>query len=137
MPNAADVPSPPSSPCNKSSKAQGGHTSWKNLAQEERSQDRFEGSSIESVEERSDGSEKTSYGGGVETDGKKGKTGAVRCDLCGDDELSLCSTMVEAPTWEESVTSRVEQVTYIYMCMYIYTCICYENDVRLTKRMSG
>lgn len=41
-------------------------------------------------------------------DGAKEEAGkepeATRCDFCGDDELSLCSTMVEGTTWEEELT---------------------------------
>lgn len=33
---------------------------------------------------------------------------AARCAFCGDTELSLCSTFVEGPTWEESVGQQLE-----------------------------
>lgn len=33
---------------------------------------------------------------------------APRCAFCGDTELALCSTLVEGPTWEESVGQQLE-----------------------------
>ncbi|CAN0527865.1 unnamed protein product, partial [Ectocarpus sp. 8 AP-2014] len=33
---------------------------------------------------------------------------AARCAFCGDLELSLCSTLVEGPTWEEALDHQLQ-----------------------------
>lgn len=115
IPTMAEVPSPPNSPRWVGESSRGGEGT---IYHENRS-----GNTADYSADRSDGSKECAGGYGAASEGegvggggapgvgrKRDRLKVVRCDLCGDEELSLCSTMVEGPTWQEAVSRRLEQV---------------------------